>query len=350
MTNERQVLTALATETGERQVGGERQAANTALPDTLWRAALVFLPLAFITAIGFYFIYHLPTAVEAAQGGLPSNLRLALAAALVLLAMVALLICHQGARLRQTEVEVRQLNDARASDNEKLEMLNRELETFSYSVSRDLRGPLRAIDGFSKALLDDYSGSLDQAGHDHLARVRNAAQRMGDLIDDLLKLSQVGRTDLNLLDDVDLSETASSIAESLQRLDPARDINFVAEPRIRARCDPRMMRIVLENLFGNAWKFTVGRKPAVIEFGKMQVDGRNAYFVRDNGVGFDMGHAGKLFGAFQRLHSNSAFAGTGIGLATVERIVKEHGGYTWAEARPNEGAALAFTLGVSEPK
>jgi len=286
-----------------------------------------------------------PAAAEAAAAdGLLPNLGMAFAAALVLLAALALMIGHHGTRRRQAEIEIRQLNDRLASDNDALQALNRELESFSYSVSHDLRGPLRAIDGFSRALLDEYSHSLDQNGRDYLARVRNAAQRMGELIDDLLKVSQVGRAELNPVDDVDLTETASAIVESLRRLDPLREVDFVAEPGIRVRCDPRMMRVALENLLGNAWKFTIGCKPTIIEFGTMRSDGGCTCFVRDNGVGFDMAHAGKLFGAFQRLHSNSEFPGTGIGLATVERIVKKHGGHVWAEARPNEGATLFFTL------
>jgi signal transduction histidine kinase len=263
---------------------------------------------------------------------------------LFLLAATALAVGRQTARKHHAERQNILLNERLVHDNETLQALNHELESFSYSVSHDLRSPLRAIDGFSKALLDDCADTLSAEGRDHLSRVRNAAQRMGELIDDLLNLSRVGRTTLALVDGVNLSEMATSIADDLKRLEPTREVEFVIAPDIRARCDRRLVRIAMENLFSNAWKFTSGRNPAIVEFGCTSADGQTAYFVRDNGVGFDMAHAGKLFGAFQRLHANHEFPGTGIGLATVERVMKKHGGRAWAEAVPDRGATLFFTL------
>ena len=221
---------------------------------------------------------------------------------------------------------------------------NSELESFSYSVSHDLRSPLRSIDGFAQALAEDYEQRLDDTGRDYLARIRAAAQRMGTLIDDLLSLSRVTRVEL-VRAPVDLTALATDIAARLREQNPGRAVLWRIEPAVTAEGDARLLRIALENLLGNAWKFTSKREGAIVEFGvEMLGDGRRAFCVRDNGAGFDMAHAAKLFGAFQRLHGVTEFAGTGIGLATVQRIVRRHGGRVWANASPGAGATFFFTL------
>jgi light-regulated signal transduction histidine kinase (bacteriophytochrome) len=254
---------------------------------------------------------------------------------------------RQVKELERTRNELRLLNaeleDRVRRRTAELEASNKELEAFSYSVSHDLRSPLRAIDGFSQALLEDYAGKLDAEGKDDLNRVRDAATRMGDLIDSLLKLSRLSRQEMRV-QDVDLSAVAAETAETLRAADPARDVTFVIAPGVRGTGDPALLRNVLENLMGNAWKFT-GRHPrARIEFGSTTVDGERVFFVRDDGAGFDMAYADKLFGAFQRLHGQSEFPGIGIGLATTARIVHRHGGSMWAEGEPEKGATFYFTL------
>jgi light-regulated signal transduction histidine kinase (bacteriophytochrome) len=224
-----------------------------------------------------------------------------------------------------------------------LEAANNELEAFSYSVSHDLRAPLRSLDGFSQALLEDYHDGLDDTGRDFLQRVRGASQRMGTLIDDLLSLSRVTRGELQL-SEVNLSALAAAVAAELQKSDPARDVAFAIAPELVARADAGLVRIVLQNLLGNAWKFTGKRSPAHVEVGVTAHDGRRAFFVRDDGAGFDMAYAAKLFGAFQRLHGSDEFPGSGIGLATVQRIIHRHGGEVWAEGAPDRGATFYFTL------
>lgn len=225
-----------------------------------------------------------------------------------------------------------------------LEVANKELEAFSYSVSHDLRAPLRGIDGFSQILQEDYSGKLDAAGLDALKRVRAAAQHMAQLIDDMLNLSRVTRTEMHRAS-VNLSALAQSIADGLHRHEPGRAVDFVIGPGIEADGDPRLLRVVLDNLLGNAWKFTSRHDRARIEFGQMQCDGRRAFFVRDDGAGFDQAYADRLFGAFQRLHGATEFPGTGVGLATVQRIVHRHGGSVWAEGAIERGATFYFALG-----
>ena len=213
---------------------------------------------------------------------------------------------------------------------------NRELEAFSYSVAHDLRAPLRAIDGFSQALLDDYGGRIDGDGRRYLDRVRAAAQKMAELIDDLLQLSRITRAELAKRS-VDVSQIARQIAAELER-ESHREIAIA--DGLAAEADPKLLAIVLENLLSNAWKFTAKREGARIELGRDDA----GFFVRDNGAGFDMTYRDKLFGVFQRLHAASDFAGTGIGLATVRRIIERHGGRVWADARVGEGATFWFTL------
>jgi len=225
-----------------------------------------------------------------------------------------------------------------------LEAANKELEAFSYSVSHDLRAPLRGIDGWSLALLEDCAAQLDARGRQYLDRVRAEAQRMGFLIDDMLELSRVARADMQW-EIVDISALAKRVSVRLQEAQPSRRIDFVIEPGLQANGDTRLLAIVMENLLGNAVKFTGTRKQARIEVGQSQEPSERPFFVRDNGVGFDMAYSAKLFGAFHRLHRSSEFPGTGIGLATVQRIVHRHGGRIWAEARPDQGAAFYFVVG-----
>ena len=212
-----------------------------------------------------------------------------------------------------------------------------------YSVSHDLRAPLRGIDGFSLALLEDYADKLDEKGKDYLHRVRAATQRMGILIDDLLNLSRVTRSEMRL-ENSDLSAIARSVAVELQKVDPERRVEFRIEEGLETFVDSHLLRITLENLLGNAWKFTSKRESACIEFGKTHVDGKSPYYVRDNGAGFDPAYADRLFGAFQRLHDRNDFPGTGVGLATVQRIIHRHGGHIWAQSAVEEGATFYFTL------
>jgi CHASE3 domain sensor protein len=229
-----------------------------------------------------------------------------------------------------------------------LELVNRELEAFCYSVSHDLRTPLRSIDGFSQALLEDYADRLDAHGQNYLNRVRMASQRMAQLIDDLLGLSRVTRADLHRTS-VDLSAIAQEIVAELQEAQPDRSVNVAIAPGILANGDAPLLRIVLDNLLSNAWKFTAKQPQAKIEFDVKPGDSQPIYVVRDNGAGFEMAYVNKLFGAFQRLHAATEFPGTGIGLATVQRIIHRHGGEIWAEGAVNQGAAFYFTLNSGEP-
>lgn len=257
-------------------------------------------------------------------------------------------------RRKHAEAELRQLNATLeqriAERTAQLEASNKELEAFSYSVSHDLRAPLRGIDGWSHALVEDYGDRLDDQGREYVTRVCAEAQRMGRLIDDLLELSRLNRTELRR-ESVDLSALAGEIFALLRRREPERKVETIVAPGMTAWGDPGLLRVALENLLGNAWKFT-GKKPeATIECGAVPAAGTavtergsTVYFVRDNGVGFDMAHATKLFSPFQRLHRPSEFPGTGIGLATVQRILRRHGGRAWAEGEPDRGATFYFSL------
>jgi light-regulated signal transduction histidine kinase (bacteriophytochrome) len=220
---------------------------------------------------------------------------------------------------------------------------NNELEAFSYSVSHDLRAPLRSIDGFSQALLEDYSPKLDAAGQDHLRRVRAATQRMSVLIDDLLNLSRLSRSAMRR-EPLDLSALAAAVAQEVRQSDPARRVEFVIANDLAAEGDPQLLRVVMENLLGNAWKYTSGHPRARIEFGASHSNGRRTFFVRDDGAGFDPRYSARLFGAFQRLHAADEFPGTGVGLATVQRIIHRHGGRVWAEGAVEKGATFYFSL------
>jgi PAS domain S-box-containing protein len=247
----------------------------------------------------------------------------------------------------RAEAEVQQLNaelEQRVQDRTaQLESAVRELESFSYSVSHDLRAPLRAIDGYSRLLAADYQDKLDGEAVTFLENVRIAAQRMGTLIDDLLKLSRVTRVEVKW-GPASLTSLAQEILDGLRQQDPERVVETRLQPALEVRGDPSLLRIVLENLLGNAWKFTAYQPQALIEFGAMLKDGRRVFFVRDNGAGFDMRYADKLFTAFQRLHGVDEFDGTGIGLANVKRIINRHGGEVWAEGEVDKGATFYFTL------
>jgi light-regulated signal transduction histidine kinase (bacteriophytochrome) len=226
--------------------------------------------------------------------------------------------------------------------------VNRELEAFSYSVSHDLRSPLRSIDGFGQALVEDCSAALPPEGHAHVQRMRAASQRMGRLIDDLLHLSRVTRTELRR-ERVDLSALAREIAGELAERSPDRRVAVEIEDGLAADGDPGLLRVLLENLLGNAWKFTSKHPTARIALGRTVREGKPAFFVSDDGAGFDPRYAAKLFGAFQRLHAANEFAGTGIGLATVQRVVHRHGGAIWADAALERGATFTFTLADPGP-
>ncbi|MDO8934157.1 MAG: PAS domain S-box protein [Rhodocyclaceae bacterium] len=248
---------------------------------------------------------------------------------------------------KQAEAEIRQLN-ADLEERVKrrtveLTEVNRELESFAYSISHDLRAPLRGIDGFSRLLQEEYGDRLDGQGNEYLVRVRRATQRLGTLIDDLLELSRVARHDMRRVR-VDLSALMADIAEDLRRAEPERSVAIAIEPGCVAEGDPQLLRVLLENLLGNAWKYSRNNPAARIEFGREPTGDEVCYFIRDNGVGFDMAYLDKLFTPFQRLHNPTDFEGSGIGLASAARVVRRHRGSIWAESSPGQGAVFRFTL------
>jgi light-regulated signal transduction histidine kinase (bacteriophytochrome) len=248
---------------------------------------------------------------------------------------------------KRAEEEVRLLNESERRHAVQLEAANKELEAFSYSVSHDLRAPLRSIDGFSQALSEDYADQLGVEAKNFLNRIRASTRHMSALIDDLLNLARVARSEPRQ-EVVDLSTLARTILAELQNGAPQRCVECVVAPDVMVNGDPRLLRVVLENLLGNAWKFTMYKPRATIELGVTHKDGAAVYFVRDDGPGFDMAYVDKLFGTFQRLHTTTEFPGTGIGLASVRRIINRHGGRTWAEGAMGNGATFSFTLSENE--
>jgi light-regulated signal transduction histidine kinase (bacteriophytochrome) len=243
---------------------------------------------------------------------------------------------HEIAERARAEVSLRRANAATDASN-------KELEAFSYSVAHDLRAPLRSIDGFSQALVEDCGDNLPPEGKTYIGHLRQSAQHMARLIDGLLSLSRLGRTAINR-SRIDLASIARTVVEHLRRDNPDRQVEVVIPAELFASGDAEMIEMVFENLLNNAWKFTGGREQAHIEVGQTLTDGRQVYFVRDDGAGFDMNYAGKLFAVFQRLHTLSEFEGTGIGLANVERIIRRHGGRIWGEGEVGRGATFYFTL------
>jgi signal transduction histidine kinase len=257
------------------------------------------------------------------------------------------LALREIAARKQSEAELEKYKDhleemVQQRTNE-LEIANKELESFSYSVSHDLRAPLRSIDGFSQAILEDYADKLDEQGKDYLKRIRESSQMMAQIIDDILGLSRVVRAELDLKA-VNLTDIAREISLELKRIEPERQVEFNIMDGVEAIGDANLLRSVIQNLLSNAFKFTAKCQVGRINFGVEPKNGKNVYYVRDNGVGFDMKYADKLFMPFERLHPASEFAGTGIGLATVQRIVRRHGGKVWAEGEAGKGASFNFTL------
>jgi signal transduction histidine kinase len=255
-----------------------------------------------------------------------------------LLALIGLLIV--SARLRNTALD---LDIMVMEKTIELQQANTELEAFSYSVSHDLRSPLTLMKGYGEVLFDQYGPKLDEQGRGLLRKISQATDRMNQMTEDLLNLSRAESLPLRR-ETIDLSALAASVAEDLSVSQPGRQVEFLVEPGLAAQGDPNLLRLALENLLRNAWKYT-GKKPAAkIEFGKTTENGDDVFFIRDNGAGFDMSQADKLFGVFQRLHTAQEFPGTGVGLGTVARIIKRHGGRIWAQAKPGEGATFYFTL------
>ncbi len=259
------------------------------------------------------------------------------------------LLRRQTERLQASELAARELAETRAELVRDLEHKNRELESFSYAVSHDLRAPLRRIENFSRAVQDSQAGRLDADGRRYLDRVREASRQMSQLIDDVLYLARVTRAEIRE-QEVDLSGLVTLLLDRMREAEPGREVEMKVRPGVTVVADGHLLRIAIENLLENAWKFT-GKTPAArIEFGQTNVAGEPACFVRDNGAGFDMADADRIFGPFQRLHLTSEFPGTGIGLATVQRIIHRHGGRVWAEGMLGQGATFHFTIGRARPE
>lgn len=243
----------------------------------------------------------------------------------------------------EAERELGRLHDETVRLKASLENVSRELESLSYSISHDLRAPVRHMIGFSNALEEDFGDKLESTAHSYLECIIRAGRKLENLVEALLGLSRIGRQEMTLLN-LDLSQMATSFAATLKEADPARKAEFRIQEHLHAHGDAVLMRAALEQLLGNAWKFTARREPAVIEVGSREEGGERVFFVRDNGVGFDMRFADRLFSPFQRMHREEDFPGIGVGLATVQRIVHRHGGKVWADAQPDAGASFYFTV------
>lgn len=247
------------------------------------------------------------------------------------------------ARLAETDALLKQEQQGRGKAEREVALLAQELESFSYSISHDLRAPLRHLVGFSSALVEDYNGQLEPTAQSYLDCITRAAHKMEDLLEALLFLSRVTKQDLTLVE-VDLALLARQYAGCLQQAAPARQVEFRIAEKLPVRADPQLMRTVIEQLLANAWKFTAKKERAVVEFGEKKEGDGTVYYIRDDGAGFDPRFAQRLFAPFQRMHREEEFPGLGIGLATVQRIVRRHGGNIWAEAEVGNGATFCFTL------
>lgn len=302
----------------------------------------------FLAILSFYFIYKaiIETGFNKPYNLLFYNLKLSetgLAQQTAELKRANEQLAQEISERKKAESEVTKLNDSLVHHAADLEAANNELESFAYSVSHDLRAPLRGMSGYSQILLEDYAGKLDEQAKQYLTGIRDSGVLMSQLIDDLLKLSRVTREEL-IQDRVDITGLATGVLAEMKKRDPERKIEFKVSDGLTASGDNQLLRIVLENLLGNAWKFTGKVNAPKIEVGSNMRNGIQVFFVRDNGAGFDMTYADKLFRPFQRLHSSQEFSGTGIGLATVQRIIQRHGGKVWAEGQPGNGATFYFTL------
>jgi len=336
------------------------------MPDRIGQsvmAAVVITAIAAATAAGAAAALFLDRGAGAGGGAVADDMRrtavvagAALLASLVVAAIAGTVslraIRAQLQALRSTadetlRDEMREREVALRRRTIELEEANKDLESFASAVSHDLRAPLGSILGFSQALEEDYLGTLDDVGKECVQWIRKSAEQMQQLIDGLMQMARLSRAEVQR-SAVDLSAMAREIAAALRRAHPERTVDFAIADGVVATGDERLLRSVLENLIGNAWKFTGKLDAARIEVGVCQDDGCPAYYVRDNGAGFDPEHAAKMFRPFQRLHSEKEFGGTGIGLATVQKIVQRHGGRTWAEGEPGRGATIYFTTGAGE--
>lgn len=316
-----------------------------------WTSMLVLLSTAGIASVAvttlciypyivvtFIFLILVPSIVATAF--LATNESIAVMIMFLVFTLYLFFVSRRLSREYWSALENSALLDKRAKQ---LEDSNRELESYSYSIAHDLRGPLRTITAFSQILLEDANGRLNNNEKDHLDRIVNAGLFMAELIDDILELSRLTRLNIQSTS-VDLSSIAEECVNTLRSGDPGREVVIDIEKELYAKGDPKLLRIVLQNLLGNAWKFTRGQKDPIIKFGVKKHGLKKVFFVEDNGVGFDMKYAKKVFGIFQRLHTRDEFEGTGIGLASVDRVISRHGGKVWVDARSNEGASFYFTL------